>query len=94
VAEAAGSPSPGSSSEETVAGAPTGPAEFPPTCVSTIVDDDEQQVITENRCDSPVTVKILIAFGRDSSCRTIPSNRSDFFSYNLSGRFDGIVLCG
>jgi hypothetical protein len=59
-----------------------------------VVDDDKQQVITENLCDNPVTVKILIAFGRDSDCRTVPPNRSDFFFYNPSGRFDGVVLCG
>ncbi|MDK4303059.1 hypothetical protein QP919_05200 [Corynebacterium propinquum] len=68
------------------------------TCVN--VSDNDGKVTVSNDCDIDQRVKILVAFGSDSSCLTLPPGASHTHDINdfvpgpfVNARFDGVENC-
>lgn len=75
---------------------PAAHAKPAPSCVT--VTADPAGVVTRtiyvyNGCPKQVRVKIIIAFGPDGTCRTLPANDAYKQKFILPAKLDGLRSC-
>jgi hypothetical protein len=76
--------------------APAAHAKPAPNCVTVTADPAgivTRTIYVYNGCRHQVRVKIIIAFGGDGTCRTLPANDAYKQKFILPAKLDGLRSC-
>ncbi len=76
--------------------APAAHAKLAPSCVTVTADPIgivTRTIYVYNGCRHQVRVKIIIAFGPDGTCRTLPANDAYKQKFVLPAKLDGLRSC-
>ncbi len=64
-----------------------------PSCVARDLHEADDFITLTNHCSTTQNVKVIISFGRDSSCYSIAPGHFRNVLWSSPGKFDSLVLC-